>query len=58
MTMPLNYAKLNDADFSQLLIRESHHMLGEVLEATPRAIFPLKVHRAAQRYVQDGLAHW
>ncbi|MCD0188434.1 FAD-dependent monooxygenase [Acinetobacter sp. PW68] len=49
------YAKLNDADFSQLLTRESHHMLGEVLEATPRAIFPLKA-RAAQRYVQDGLA--
>ncbi len=49
------YAKLNDADFSQLLTRESHRMLGEVLEATPRAIFPLKA-RAAQRYVQDGLA--
>ena len=49
------YAKLNDADFSQLLTSESHHMLGEVLEATPRAIFPLKA-RAAQRYVQDGLA--
>lgn len=49
------YAKLNDADFTQLLTRESHHMLGEVLEATPRAIFPLKA-RAAQRYVQDGLA--
>ena len=49
------YAKLNDADFSQLLTRESHHLLGEVLEATPRAIFPLKA-RAAQRYVQDGLA--
>ena len=49
------YAKLNDADFTQLLTRESHHMLGEVLEATPRAIFPLKA-RAAQRYVQEGLA--
>ena len=49
------YAKLNDDDFTQLLTRESHHMLGEVLEATPRAIFPLKA-RAAQRYVQDGLA--
>ncbi|MFV5426310.1 MULTISPECIES: FAD-dependent monooxygenase [Acinetobacter] len=49
------YAKLNDEDFTQLLTRESHHMLGEVLEATPRAIFPLKA-RAAQRYVQDGLA--
>ncbi|MBT0887767.1 MULTISPECIES: FAD-dependent monooxygenase [Acinetobacter] len=49
------YAKLNDADFTQLLTRESHHMLGEVLEATPRAIFPLKA-RAAERYVQEGLA--
>ena len=49
------YAKLNDDDFTQLLTRESHHMLGEVLEATPRAIFPLKA-RAAQRSVQDGLA--
>ncbi|WP_179997264.1 FAD-dependent monooxygenase [Acinetobacter sp. YH16050] len=49
------YAKLNDDDFTQLLTRESHHMLGEVLEATPRAIFPLKA-RAAQRYVQEGLA--
>ena len=49
------YAKLNDDDFTQLLTRESHHMLGEVLDATPRAIFPLKA-RAAQRYVQDGLA--
>lgn len=49
------YAKLNDDDFTQLLTRGSHHMLGEVLEATPRAIFPLKA-RAAQRYVQDGLA--
>ncbi len=49
------YAKLNDDDFTQLLTRKSHHMLGEVLEATPRAIFPLKA-RAAQRYVQDGLA--
>lgn len=58
-TLPDNYAeeyaKLNDDDFTQLLTRESHHMLGEVLEATPRAIFPLKA-RAAQRYVQDGLA--
>ena len=26
------YAKLNDDDFTQLLTRESHHMLGEVLE--------------------------
>jgi 2-polyprenylphenol 6-hydroxylase len=49
------YAGLNDTDFCQLLTRESHHMLGEVLEATPRAKFPLKA-RAAQRYVKDGLA--
>ena len=49
------YAKLDDAEFTALLTRESHHMLGEVLEATTRARFPLKA-RAAQRYVQDGLA--
>lgn len=49
------YAALSDADFTQLLTRESYHMLGEVLEATPRAKFPLKA-RAAQQYVQDGLA--
>jgi len=49
------YAKLSDAEFTALLTRESHHMLGEVLEATPRATFPLKA-RAAQQYVQDGLA--
>ena len=49
------YAALNDAQFTQLLTRESHHMLGEVLEATPRAKFPLKA-RAAQRYVKAGLA--
>ncbi len=49
------YASLNDQDFCQLLTRESHHMLGEVLEATPRAKFPLKA-RAAQRYIKDGLA--
>ena len=49
------YANLNDAEFTALLTRESHHMLGEVLEATSRACFPLKA-RAAQRYVQDGLA--
>ena len=30
-------------------------MLGEVLEATPRATFPLKA-RAAQQYVKAGLA--
>ena len=49
------YAALNDAQFTQLLTRESHHMLGEVLETTPRAKFPLKA-RAAQRYVKAGLA--
>ncbi|WP_010117033.1 FAD-dependent monooxygenase [Acinetobacter sp. P8-3-8] len=49
------YAALDDEAFCQLLTRESHHMLGEVLEATPRAKFPLKA-RAAQRYVKDGLA--
>ncbi len=49
------YAALSDAEFTQLLTRESHHMLGEVLEATPRAKFPLKA-RAAQNYVQEGLA--
>lgn len=49
------YAALSDADFIALLTRESHHMLGEVLEASPRAKFPLKA-RAAQQYVQDGLA--
>lgn len=49
------YAGLSDADFCQLLTQESHHMLGEVLEATPRARFPLKA-RAAQSYVRDGLA--
>ena len=49
------YASLNDQDFCQLLTRESHHMLGDVLEATPRAKFPLKA-RAAQRYVKNGLA--
>lgn len=49
------YAALPDAEFTQLLTRESQHMLGEVLQATPRATFPLKA-RAAQQYVQDGLA--
>ena len=49
------YAALSDAEFTALLTRESHHMLGEVLEATPRAKFPLKA-RAANRYVQEGLA--
>ena len=49
------YAALSNQDFTALLTRESHHMLGEVLEATPRAKFPLKA-RAANRYVQEGLA--
>lgn len=49
------YAALPDAEFKALLTRESHHMLGEVLEATPRAKFPLKA-RAAQQYVKAGLA--
>ena len=49
------YAALPDAEFTQLLTRESQHMLGEVLQATSRATFPLKA-RAAQQYVQDGLA--
>lgn len=58
-TLPDDYAEeyvgLDDTAFCQLLTRESHHMLGEVLEATPRAMFPLKA-RAAQRYVASGLA--
>ena len=49
------YAALDDAAFTALLTRESYHMLGEVLEATPRAQFPLKA-RAAQQYVKAGLA--
>ena len=49
------YAALDDQAFLQLLTRESQHMLGEVLEATPRAMFPLKA-RAAQQYVTSGLA--
>ena len=49
------YAALDDAEFCALLTRESHHMLGQVLEATPRAQFPLKA-RAAQQYVKAGLA--
>ncbi|TCB52521.1 FAD-dependent monooxygenase [Acinetobacter sp. ANC 4779] len=49
------YAALDDAAFIELLTRESHHMLGNVLEATPRAQFPLKA-RAAQQYVKAGLA--
>ncbi|WP_171264758.1 FAD-dependent monooxygenase [Acinetobacter sp. ANC 4558] len=58
-TLPDDYADeyvaLSDQAFTQLLTRESHHMLGEVLEATPRAKFPLKA-RAAQKYVKSGLA--
>lgn len=49
------YAALSDAEFTQLLTRESQHMLGEVLQVTARATFPLKA-RAAQQYVQEGLA--
>lgn len=49
------YAALSDAEFTQLLTRESCHMLGEVLQATPRATFPLRA-RAAKQYVQNGLA--
>ena len=49
------YVALSDDDFNALLTHESHHMLGEVLEATPRAKFPLKA-RAAQQYVKAGLA--
>lgn len=49
------YVTLSDAEFIQLLTAESHHMLGEVLQATPRAKFPLKA-RAAQQYVKNGLA--
>ena len=49
------YAALDDTAFTALISRESHHMLGNVLDATPRAKFPLKA-RAAQRYVKNGLA--
>ena len=58
-TLPDHYAEeytaLDDDAFLQLLTRESQHMLGEVLEATPRAMFPLKA-RAAQQYMTSGLA--
>lgn len=50
-----DYAQLNDADFCQLLTQHSHHMLGEVLQASPRACFALKA-RAAKDYVREGLA--
>ncbi|MDQ8934387.1 FAD-dependent monooxygenase [Acinetobacter rudis] len=49
------YCQLDDQAFCQLLTRESQHMLGEVLEVTPRAKFPLKA-RAAKHYVRAGLA--
>lgn len=48
------YVQLDDKEFLQLLTRESHHMLGEVVAATARARFPLKA-RAAKRYIQEGL---
>ena len=58
-TLPDDYAEeytaFDDHAFLQLLTRESQHMLGEVLEATPRAMFPLKA-RAAQQYMTSGLA--
>lgn len=58
-TLPDDYAdeyvKLDDTAFCQLLSRESQHMLGEVLEASPRAKFPL-IARAAKHYVKAGLA--
>jgi len=49
------YSALSDAEFMQLLTRESQHMLGEVLEVCSRAQFPLKA-RAAKQYVKAGLA--
>lgn len=49
------YAQFDDAAFCKLLTLESQHMLGTVLEATPRATFLLKA-RAAKTYVRDGLA--
>ncbi|MEQ1105518.1 FAD-dependent monooxygenase [Acinetobacter ursingii] len=58
-TLPDDYAEeysdLNDAEFLQLLTRESQHMLGEVVEVRSRAKFPLKA-RSAQHYVKVGLA--
>lgn len=58
-TLPQDYAEeyaaLSDADFCQLLSRESYLMRGQVVEATPRAVFPLKA-RAATHYVRKGLA--
>jgi ubiquinone biosynthesis UbiH/UbiF/VisC/COQ6 family hydroxylase len=49
------YSQLDDQAFCQLLTRESQHMLGEVLEVSPRAKFPLKA-RAAKHYIRAGLA--
>lgn len=49
------YLQFNDAEFQQKLTQESLHMLGEVLEVTPRASFALKA-RATKHYVQRGLA--
>ena len=49
------YATLADCEFIKLLTQESHHMLGEVVEATPRAKFPLKA-QTAKHYVKKGLA--
>lgn len=49
------YSALDDEQFKQLLTRESHYMLGEVLEVRSRAQFPLKA-RSAQLYVKPGLA--
>ncbi|ENV46552.1 FAD-dependent monooxygenase [Acinetobacter brisouii] len=49
------YAKLDDAAFMQLLNQASLHMLGEVVDVTARAHFPLKA-RSAEHYVKAGLA--
>ncbi len=49
------YSQLDDTQFKHLLTQASHHMLGEVLEVTSRAQFPLKA-RSAQLYVKPGLA--
>ncbi|MHA3103693.1 FAD-dependent monooxygenase [Acinetobacter sp. ANC 3791] len=49
------YAKLDDAAFMRLLNQASLHMLGEVVDVTARAHFPLKA-RSAEHYVKAGLA--
>ncbi len=58
-TLPEDYAEeysaFSDAEFIQLLTRESQHMLGEVIDVRSRARFPLKA-RSAQHYVKAGLA--